>query len=1154
MKVNYENSLGIQLDTGDTAYRRKTVDYINMKLKSLGYPMIKWSKEFRHQNWEGFLDLVYRRNLLSEETLSPVDKRIQRFLDTFLADVGESVPQIPKKTFVLDKFGLARELALPAEKDEYHKENIDSYRIKQGVLHNPKNDRRTTKGVFHVVEGGLPIPQDKKAVPKVTFLRLLEHALHSAPEDLKELPFMHGQLKSVSTMVSLLLKPLVLPEVAGYVSEKRMEIRFFAPGNLVSNLDFVESIFGNGGDPRSPENDLALSPEIWTGHTGCVILAPHIATLTKKELGLPPKKKATPRQIAEGMCWENEDELYNDGSAFKLCARTEEGVVTIISDNYFGYSKKEVKTQIGYAANLYGLAEEEHAGGALVFPRYNLGNVFTLDKSLISVKDEHNFANAMKSLGNRVSVKPEGYGVDKEYPTVFYIPLDTEFDIHDLTCRWRKNGKVHTLPIAPEHVFVYPCGYKVALEKHPVSPIWRFVGTVAEGTLIHKPCTVSGGGKSEISKSLNDAIVYGSTFISDFDKDMDRVEEVINHDYSKHFKVVQEKAKRSLLSSDRSLGSVIKLLTKTEAYTDAYNKWLDTIPSYIKTLVFVVKRFYDESWGADWRSHFSVDSINGQPGNELKHENQKLSGSYLRVGLQKDGSWSIYKLRQEFIPAEKIQWEDDISASVTVPASKLEGLDPNYTNRSIKFTENCEYRFFQRPDDAKVRGYDKQAEIDLSSPGTFISNFEPMTQENAKEFLKNPINMGRWTKPVQKMIVDFNKDEDFSYFISPADSRIYNGSPTKNPRYLQLRPDVISQERNHIAEMGARLYRGLKADAPLYQPVNAIIAGRRNNPIDRVAGVRPLAVYNPIHFQRLPELFMDFITSVTGKSPSTTGAGVEGALTKGPFNCLVAVTDLNNALLTFLLGDYDGFTTSAGYIGAEHRVEHDVSLLVPELWARLTPQERDPDDMIKAGYLEKLDDFKHKGETILASRLGYRVTKNFLFATAGRLFESPDKVFPESMLKPEVQDMESYVDGIKNICEAQASVAQSYLDAGYDEFAIPPLKALLHIMATGKYKGKSVNSPEVEKLFKYEYVLKSKWYQARLVRKQSSNLHKIDGQIDYLNHFILEEKNQEVVEELELSKRLGAYLEKRKKVESPEYIKKIQGTLGLDPLGKMDSD
>ncbi len=37
-----------------------------------------------------------------------------------------------------------------------------------------------------------------------------------------------------------------------------MEIRFFAPGGLVSNLDFVESIFGNAGDPYLPENDAAL--------------------------------------------------------------------------------------------------------------------------------------------------------------------------------------------------------------------------------------------------------------------------------------------------------------------------------------------------------------------------------------------------------------------------------------------------------------------------------------------------------------------------------------------------------------------------------------------------------------------------------------------------------------------------------------------------------------------------------------------------------------------------------------------------------------------------------------------------------------------------------------------------------------------------------
>ena len=59
-------------------------------------------------------------------------------------------------------------------------------------------------------------------------------------------------------------------------------------------------------------------------------------------------------------------------------------------------------------------------------------------------------------------------------------------------------------------------------------------------------------------------------------------------------------------------------------------------------------------------------------------------------------------------------------------------------------------------------------------------------------------------------------------------------------------------------------------------------------PPDLKIGLPPLAVYSPIHYQELPELFMEFISSLTGKSPSTTGFGSEGALTKGPFNALVA--------------------------------------------------------------------------------------------------------------------------------------------------------------------------------------------------------------------------------------------------------------------------
>jgi len=105
-----------------------------------------------------------------------------------------------------------------------------------------------------------------------------------------------------------------------------------------------------------------------------VILAPHLVKLTKKEVGLPHTTSATDRQRAEGMCWDDPDELYNDGDAFKLTARDESGViVTLLADHYYGYCKKEVKTQIGYSANLFGLAAEVHSGGALAFPCRNHG-------------------------------------------------------------------------------------------------------------------------------------------------------------------------------------------------------------------------------------------------------------------------------------------------------------------------------------------------------------------------------------------------------------------------------------------------------------------------------------------------------------------------------------------------------------------------------------------------------------------------------------------------------------------------------------------------------------------------------------------------------------------------------------------------------------
>jgi len=323
--------------------------YINLKLASSGQPSV------RGQQSDGFMEvahdllMAYRaKNWLLSGYLCPPDRRIQDFLERYLAGVDE-MPHLPGQSFILDHQGLARELSLPADADVFRSEIVSSYRVRQGVLHNPASDRRTTQGLFHVSEGGLPIPGDKKAVPREVFARMLKHAFNP-PAELLTLPYAANQPEPARMFVSLLMRPVICPAIPGVAPEKSMEIRFFAPGNLVSNLDFVESIFGNGGNPYLPEHDAALDVEHWSGHTGCVVLAPHLVTLTKRELGLPHWDDANERQRREGMCWKTPDERYNEGQAFKLTARDASGVmVTILADNYFGYCKKEVKTQISFA-------------------------------------------------------------------------------------------------------------------------------------------------------------------------------------------------------------------------------------------------------------------------------------------------------------------------------------------------------------------------------------------------------------------------------------------------------------------------------------------------------------------------------------------------------------------------------------------------------------------------------------------------------------------------------------------------------------------------------------------------------------------------------------------------------------------------------------
>jgi phosphoenolpyruvate carboxykinase (diphosphate) len=1130
------------------------IQYLQLKLAALGQPSSSSSVDARLlQIARPLLRNHYEKERLLGSHLCPADARIQSFLDAYLADSCAEgvVPRLPASTFVLDRPGLARAMSLPPGANSFSSPYLRSYRVPQGVLHNPASDRRTTRGVFHIAEGGFPIPADKQAAPQRTFAALLAAALRP-PRDVLTVPFTSGQPEPARLFVSLLLRPLVCP-ATGCEPARTMETRFFAPGSLVSNLDFVESIFGNGGDPHLPENDAALDVAHWTGHTGCVILAPHLVGLRKSALGLPHASQATARQKRDGMCWSDPDEVYNDGQAFKICARDHRGVmVTIIADNYYGYCKKEVKTQISYAANLFGLAEEEHAGGALAFATYVLGTEFYAGRT-VSLK-KATLDEAMALLGDLVEHSTAGYGIDRQYGDVLYLPEDSVFTLRDGSVRWQHRGQTHQLTLHPANVYVLPSGFRVHLEKQPYGAAWRLVGSRPRGTLCHKPCTVSGGGKSEISKSIAHALLNGPVYVRDYREDMDKVAEIFARDFSGVYKnrPPDARSSRPILSPDRTMGSVIRLFTTSPHYTDEHNEWIGNLPQSTRQLLFTVKRYYRPEWGENWREHFTVDRIDGSLGNELKLDSEPLISNYLRVGHDRDGAWRIYKLRPDFCPAEKVQVEDDITASVVLPRASLNDLDSELKSESVKLVANCETLLFQRPDDAIHPGVDRQAEADIASPGTFLSNYEPLTGEQARTLVNHVVDFDRYTTPMRRLLEDFASSEsetDSDAFVAASSHpRLVNGKPSQNPRYLQKRPDLVSPRTAYLAKIAARLERDIPASRPVHFPVTAVLAGRKNSPPDVAAGIPPLAVYGPIHYQELPELFMECISSLTGKSPATTGFGSEGALTKGPFNALWPIVDLNNALVSAILTGDTGFTTSAGHIGPHFRVDHDVSLLVPEIWCRMRTAEREPPFLIDGGFLEKVEDFDFQGRTVLASRLGYRITMAFVDHYLGRIFETPDSVFPIEMLRPELQDAPMFAAGVDAIVESQRRVALNYFEDGSIEAACPPLRALLEIMAHGSYYGMGVDHPEVRAMFTREALVASEWYAERLRTKQQRDIALWLRHVRALEQFRAAEQEFPPQEDIDFDNRLALAHAQLARVSSPEYLNELVGTIGADPF------
>ena len=212
--------------------------------------------------------------------------------------------------------------------------------------------------------------------------------------------------------------------------------------------------------------------------------------------------------------------------------------------------------------------------------------------------EEGRLPDALDLLGPLVDRRPEGYAVDRRYPDIVYVPEDSEFSIRQGSVRWKSASASGQLALRADATYVLPNGFRLRMEKQAGGSAWRLVGARPRGTLCHKPCTVSGGGKSEISKSIANVILEGPVFVGDYQHDIEQVAKILSTDFTGIYKdrSPDERARRPILSPKRTMGSVIQMFTPAREYTDEHNAWIRALPYSIRELLFTVKRYYRWEW------------------------------------------------------------------------------------------------------------------------------------------------------------------------------------------------------------------------------------------------------------------------------------------------------------------------------------------------------------------------------------------------------------------------------------------------------------------------------------------------------------------------------------------------------------------------------
>ncbi len=156
------------------------------------------------------------------------------------------------------------------------------------------------------------------------------------------------------------------------------------------------------------------------------------------------------------------------------------------------------------------------------------------------------------------------------------------------------------------------------------------------------------------------------------------------------------------------------------------------------------------------------------------------------------------------------------------------------------------------------------------------------------------------------------------------------------------------------------------------------------------------------------------------------------------------------------------------------------------------------------------------------------------------------------MLRSEQQDMDVFVSAMRTIVTTHERVAQTYIDDRTIALAVPPVRALLEVMATGTTAGGlTLTDPVFREAFTRESVLASTWYAERLESQRSTNIAHAERALSAMADFRAKELAYDTAERLGIIAKNAAVAARLAELRADEGSQSYVGTLGRQVMWRI---